>query len=188
MLNASAQENNTLVQGSNSSIQRSMSLYGEFGLKVLTVTGDASPALNASVGVGFNQNISAGIGFQTTLSSLQPDAESDPEVFYNLYFGSMFFEYNWNPNSVFSISTPLHLGAGINKLVNETGEEINGLESDKIIVIMPAVKGNINVSPRVSLNLNVGYRLMGLVADSRGLSNGDMSGLEAGVGLKFNIL
>jgi len=188
VLTVSAQEKKTLMQGNNATVERNMSLYGELGLKVMTVKGDAAPGINANIGVGFNEHISAGIAFQTSLSNLQPDAELDPEVFYNLYFGSLFFEYNWNPKSVFSVSTPIHFGAGINKLINETGEDVVGLENDRVSVIMPSIKGNLNVSPRMSLNLNLGYRILGLIKENRGLTNSDMSGFEAGVGLKLNIL
>jgi|GEM_PF-6123223 len=183
-----AQQRNTLIEGNESAIERNMNLFGELGLKMMSVRGDAAPALDAKIGLGFTEKISVGLGFQTSLSDLQPDDETNPNVLYNIYYGSVFFEYNWNPNSIFSISTPLHVGAGINKLVNESGGDIRGQESDKILAITPAVKGNLNISPKVSANVSVGYRVMGLISETRELSNGDFSGIEGGIGLRFNIL
>ena len=77
---------------------------------------------------------------------------------------------------------------GINKLVNETSDDIPGLESDKIITITPSVKGNINLSSKVSINIGIGYRIMGLISEKRDLSNQDFSGIESGIGFRFSFL
>lgn len=183
-----AQQKNTIIEGKDGAIDRNMNFFGEIGFKMMSVKGDAAPAFNTEIGLGFTENISVGIGFQNSLSNLQPEDEVNPDVMYNLYLGSVFFEYNWNPNSIFSISTPLHIGAGINKLINETGGDVRGQEYDKIITITPAVKGNVNISPRISVNAGVGYRIIGFISDARKLSNGDFSGIEGGIGLRFNIL
>ncbi|NEQ53884.1 MAG: hypothetical protein F6K11_27760 [Leptolyngbya sp. SIO3F4] len=183
-----AQQRNTLIENNESVVERNMNLFGELGFKMMSVSGDAAPAFDAKIGLGVTEKISVGLGFQTSLSDLQPDDEINPNVLYNLYYGSIFLEYNWNPNSIFSISTPLQVGAGINKLVNESGGDIRGQKSDKIIAITPSVKGNLNISPKVSANVSVGYRVMGFISDARQLSNGDFSGIEGGIGLRFNIL
>lgn len=188
ILDAQAQQKNTLIESKEGAVKRQMNLFGELGLKIMAVKGDVAPAFNAQICLGFTEKISVGIGFQNSLSNLQPEEEIDQNILYNMYFGSIFFEYNWNPNSVFSISTPIHLGAGINKLINETGDDIPGLESDKIIAITPSVKGNINLSSKVSINIGIGYRIMGLISEKRDLTNRDFSGIESGIGLRYNFL
>ena len=161
--------------------------FGEIALKVANFKGDGTPILGLNVGYQLNNRLYGGIGYQTSLSNYQPSAEEDPDVFYKLTYGGVFIGYRCNPEKNIVISTPLFLGTGVNKLINEGEETINSTSNDKIIVIIPGVKSNFNINPRLSLNLGLNYRIIGKVAKERGLNSSDISGLEGVIGLKYHL-
>jgi hypothetical protein len=97
-------------------------------------------------------------------------------------------EYIRNSNSLLHYSFYTLMGGGANNYVKDVGSvwdsnEQSG-ETDFMLVLEPAVNGELNITPWFRLNAGLSYRLVSGV-EQAGLDNGDFNGPAVTIALKF---
>lgn len=103
-------------------------------------------------------------------------------------YGGFEIEYIRNSNSLLHYSIYTLIGGGANNYVKDAGSvwdsnEQSG-ETEFLLVLEPAFTGELNVAPRVRLNVGLSYRLVSGI-EQAGLDNSDFSGPSASLTLKF---
>lgn len=103
-------------------------------------------------------------------------------------YGGFEAEYILHPNSLTHFSLYLLIGGGATNFVKDVGSVLDSNEqigeSDFVLVLEPAVNGELNVTKWFRLNGGVSYRLVNGV-DQPGLENSDFSGVTATLNFKF---
>jgi hypothetical protein len=115
---------------------------------------------------------------------VQPATPLDIEFGY----GGFEIEYIFNTDALLHYSVYTLIGGGSTNFVKDVGEVTESNEqigeSDFLLVLEPAVTGELNVTNWFRLNAGVSYRLVTGV-EQEGLSNSDFSGLTVSLTFKF---
>jgi hypothetical protein len=144
------------------------------------------PGLEA--GVNFQRYLNVGLAFYHSVNTFQPKVETRDDIYYSMQFGGGKVEYVLNPRSTFQISFPAFVGAGQLKLINKGNLEYDKRDYDNFVVFIPAVKGDVKITPRLSTGIELNYRHYDrIVWPVTGLNNRHFNRPGANLTVKYTV-
>lgn len=114
--------------------------------------------------------------------NLDGEKEKDTRLNLNYGAGGLFVEYYLGLDRAFHLSFPLHVMAGGISLKDE--QKNTTIESSALMIVEPGMNIEFNVAQNFMPALHLSYRQV-LANDLANLTNGDISGLNLGLIIKF---
>jgi hypothetical protein len=153
-----------------------------FGLTQMD--GSAASLFNLRGGLNFDDKLSLGAYFSTSMNQIRPESELVPNVYMDYWTVGAFAEYTLLSKRAFHLTFPLFLGYGEVEMDNNDGELQFG--EANFFQIEPSALLEVNLHKYVRFNLGAGYRLVGDM-NYRNFDQSDISGVTAYAGLKFGL-
>lgn len=154
----------------------------KFGLTEMD--GSSTSLLNLRGGLSFNDKISFGGYFSTSINEINPQSETLDNVYMDYWSVGGFAEYTLFSKKVFHLTLPLYLGYGEVQMDNESGDA--SLGESNFFQIEPSALLEVNLNQHIRINLGAGYRFVGDM-EYRNFNQSDISGVTGYLGLKFGL-
>ncbi len=151
----------------------------------ITQIGESTASLfQARGGLSWKDQLSLGAYFNVSLNQIEPPNETISDLYLDYWTVGGFIEYTWRSDKKFHITFPVYLGYGELQMDNENGDA--GFGEANFFQVEPNALLEINLHKYIRLNFGGGYRWLGPV-NYRGLSESDVSGLTAYIGMKLGL-
>lgn len=184
-----AQEFQTLFDRTKSSQENSFGGYGAPFIEASPFNKDWGINLGGKGAVIINQKwaiggIGKGLVSENSFLGDNLDGEKEKDTRLNLNYGAggLFVEYYLGLDRAFHLSFPLHVMAGGISLKDE--QKNTTIESSALMIVEPGMNIEFNVAQNFIPALHLSYRQV-LANDLANLTNGDISGLNLGLIIKF---
>lgn len=128
--------------------------------------------------------VSIGGYFNTSLNQINPQSETNPNIYMDYWSAGGFVEYTLFSDKVFHLTVPLYIGFGEVQMDNNVGD-LNADEAN-FFQIEPSALLEVNLYKYVRFNIGAGYRIVGDM-NYRGFDQSDISGFTGYAGLKIGL-
>ncbi len=154
------------------------------GYALSSLDGSDASFFNLRGGINFNDKVSFGGYYSTSLNQINPESETVQDVYMDYWSVGGFAEYTLFAKRMVHLTFPLYIGMGEVQMDNEIGE--TGLGEANFFQIEPSGILEINLHKYVRFNIGVGYRFVGKM-EYRNFNQSDISGLTGHVGFKIGV-
>ena len=146
--------------------------------------GDNTTLFYLRGGLTLKDKFSFGGYFNTSLNEINPQSETQSNVYMDYWSVGGFAEYTWNASKLVHMTFPVYIGMGEVQMDNQSGDA--GLGEANFFQIEPSALIEVNLTNFLKLNFGVGYRLVGNM-EYRNFNQSDISGLTGNLGLRVVI-
>lgn len=166
-------------------------LWGGGGFQYGSLDGDGALLGTGRIGILLNPNLAVGGFYAASLGEINPDTETDTDIYYDIQMGGLILEYTLNPDKVLHVSFPLQLGWGELQADWREGSPNYGDDDffgeERLFVIEPGALLEVNLLPWARLQAGASYRLVASDLEYRGLRGTDLQGISGNIGLRFGM-
>lgn len=177
-------EAKTLLGNGNSLSTEKIGFFVAPQYGITQLDGSLTSLFHLRGGLTYNDKISFGAFFNTSLNQVRPQSETLAGIYMDYWTLGAYGEYTLFSKKLVHLSFPLYLGYGEVQMDNYEGEA--GLGESNFFKIEPAALLEINLHKYVRLNLGAGYRVISSM-NYRNFNQSDISGVTGYIGLKFGL-
>lgn len=153
-----------------------------YGLSAMD--GGSTSLFSLRAGAVFNNKLTIGGFYNTSINQIQPQSETIPSVYMDYRAAGGFVEYTIFTDKLIHLTFPIYIGAGEVEMDNERGNA--GLGESNFFLIEPSALLEVNLHKNVKFNIGTGYRAVGSMS-YRNFNQSDISGFTGYIGLKLGI-